>query len=91
MRFGFMEDPNVEAALEQLAAETRIPLETDHRKWTVHVAHEHLMHVPTKGLLSSLRFATFQLLRLVSRPTYYHYGLGADVQLTVEILPVRAS
>ena len=91
MRFGFMEDPDVEAALEQLAAETRIPLETDHRKWTVHVAHEHLMHVPTKGLLSALRFSTFQLLRLVSRPTYYHYGLGADVQLTVEILPVRVS
>ena len=91
MRFGFMEDPNVEAALEQLAAETRIPLETDHRKWTVHVAHEHLVHVRARGWLSALRFHTFELLRLVSRPTYYHYGLGADVQLTVEILPVRVS
>jgi KUP system potassium uptake protein len=91
MRFGFMEEPNVELGLEQLAAQTRIALETDHRKWSVHVAHEHLVHTPRTGVLSALRFHTFELLRLISQPTYYHYGLGHDVQLTVEILPVRLS
>ena len=43
------------------------------------------------GLLSAWRFRALELLRLVLQPTDYHYGLGADVPLTVEILPVRVS
>jgi len=89
MRFGFMEKPDVEHGLELLARQTRIALETDHRKWIVRVAREHLIHAPHAGLLSTIRFRTFELLRLISQPTYYHYGLGHDRQLTVEILPVR--
>jgi len=29
------------------------------------------------------------LLRLISRPAYYYYGLGDEVQLSAETLPVR--
>jgi KUP system potassium uptake protein len=89
MRFGFMEIPDVERGLELLAQETRIALEADHRKWIVHVVHEHLTRGVGMGVLAAIRFHAFELLRLISQPTYYHYGLGQDVQLTVEILPVQ--
>jgi KUP system potassium uptake protein len=89
MRFGFMETPDVEHGLELLARQSRIALGTDHRKWIVRVAREHLIHAPGAGVLSTIRFRTFEMLRLISQPTYYHYGLGQDRQLTVEVLPVR--
>jgi KUP system potassium uptake protein len=43
------------------------------------------------GWLRRLRLRVFLLLRLVSQPTYYYYGLGDEVQLSVEIIPVRVS
>ena len=89
MRFGFMETPDVEHGLELLARQSRIALGTDHRKWIVRVAREHLIQAPGAGVLSTIRFRTFEMLRLISQPTYYHYGLGQDRQLTVEVLPVR--
>jgi KUP system potassium uptake protein len=41
------------------------------------------------GALRYLRFRLFMFLRLVSRPAYYYYGLGNQVQLSSEIFPVR--
>jgi KUP system potassium uptake protein len=41
------------------------------------------------GLLRRLRFRLFTFLRLVSQPAYYYYGLGDEVRLSVEIIPVR--
>jgi len=41
------------------------------------------------GGLARVRLKLFELLRLISQPTYYHYGLGVDLQLAVEVLPVR--
>jgi hypothetical protein len=36
-----------------------------------------------------LRFRLFLFLRLISQPAYYYYGLGDEVLLSVEIIPVR--
>jgi len=41
------------------------------------------------SLFRRLRFRLFLFLRLVSRPTYYAYHLGDEVQLSAEIMPVR--
>jgi KUP system potassium uptake protein len=91
MRFGFMESPDVEEGLKRIAQQGQIGLETDHRKWTVHVVREHLAPVAGMSSLRAIRFRFYELLRLVSQPTYYHYGLGYDVPLSVEILPVHFS
>jgi len=40
-------------------------------------------------LFKRLRFRLFLFLRLVSQPAYYYYGLGDEMQLSVEIIPVR--
>jgi KUP system potassium uptake protein len=75
--------------LEDMARHKEIDLPTDRRQWIVHVSHENLLPTPRMGFFKRLRFRLFLLLRLVSQPAYYYYGLGDEVQLSVEIIPVR--
>ncbi len=89
LSFGFMEEPNVERYLEEMARHKEIDLPTDRHRWIVHASHENIVPVRRMGLLKRLRFRLFMLLRLVSQPAYYYYGLGDEVQLSVEIIPVR--
>jgi KUP system potassium uptake protein len=89
LRFGFMEEPDVEKWLEDLARHKQIDLPVTHRRWIVHVAHENLLPARHMNLWRILRFRLFQFLRLVSRPASYYYGLGNRVHLTAEIFPVR--
>ena len=89
LAFGFMEEPNVERALEDLARHQEIDLPTDPRQWIVHVMQEHLLPARRSNLVKRLRLRLFLFLRQVSRPAYSYYGLGDEVQLTVEIIPVR--
>jgi KUP system potassium uptake protein len=87
--FGFMEDPNVERVLEELAGHHEIDLPRDPHKWIVHVSQENAMPAKGAGLFSRARLRLFALLRQISTPSYYYYGLGNEVQLTTEILPIR--
>jgi len=89
LSFGFLEEPNVERLLEEMARHKEIDLPTDRRQWLVHVSQENLLPARRMGLARRLRFRLFTLLRLVSQPAYYYYGLGDEVQLSVEIIPVR--
>jgi len=89
LRFGFMEEPNVERYLEDMARHREINLPAHPRQWVVHVSHENLLPARDMGLFRRLRFRLFLLLRLISRPTYYGYHLGEDVQLSAEIVPVK--
>ena len=89
MRFGFMEEPNVERLLEDLARHHEVALPTDRRQWIVHVSHENLLPAHGTGWLGRARLRLFLLLRNVSQPAYYYYGMGERVQLSSEIMPVR--
>ncbi len=87
--FGFMEEPNVERLLEEMARHKQIDLPTDRRQWVVHASQENLLPSRRMNWLRRVRFRLFLLLRLVSQPAYYYYGLGDEVQLSVEIIPAR--
>ncbi len=89
LRFGFMEDPNVEQVLEELARHREIDLPLDLHRWIVHVSLENLLPSRTMGLMKRFRFRLFVLLRRVSQPAHDYYGLGNEVQLSAEIIPVR--
>jgi len=41
------------------------------------------------GALARLRLGLFQVLRNLSQSGYEYYGLGDNVQLSAEIMPVR--
>ena len=89
IRFGFMEDPNVEAVLEELASHHAIDLPADPGSWMVHVTHENLLVARDAPLGLRARLLLFSVLRQLSRPAYYFYGLGNEVALSSEIVPVR--
>ncbi len=89
LSFGFMEDPNVEKALEGMARHREIALPTDRRQWIVHVSRENILPSRGMGLVGRIRLRLFVFLRLVSQPAYYAYGLGDEVQLSAEVVPVR--
>ena len=89
LRFGFMEEPNVEQALEDLARHRLIDLPPERRQWIVHVSLEHLLPSRKMRLHERLRLWLFQLLRNLSQSGYEYYGLGDNVQLSAEIMPVR--
>ena len=87
--FGFMEEPNVEAVLEDLARHKEIALPVSERRWSVHVTIENLLPSAKMGWWATVRLRLFSLLRQVSRPAHYFYGLGDNVQLSAEVMPVR--
>ncbi len=89
LSFGFMEDPNVERVLEELASHREIDLPTDEHKWIVHVSVENILPSKAMSLAGRFRLRLFALLRHVSQPAHYYYGLGDAVQLSAEIMPVR--
>ncbi|MDR3468074.1 MAG: KUP/HAK/KT family potassium transporter [Xanthobacteraceae bacterium] len=89
--FGFMEEPNVERLLEDMARHREIDLPTDRRRWVVHASQENLIPTRRMNWLRRLRLRVFLLLRMVSQPAYYYYGLGDELQLSVEIIPVRVN
>jgi len=89
VQFGFMEESKVEAVLEEMARHREINLPTALHRWTVHVALEKLLPSPRMGVFGHLRLRLFLILRQISQPAYYFYGLGDKVQLSAEIMPVR--
>lgn len=91
LSFGYMEEPNVEQVLEEMARHREIALPTDERQWIVHVSQENILPSRSMGVLKILRFRLFMFLRLMSQPAYYFYGLGDKLQLSMEIIPVRIS
>ena len=89
LQFGFMEEPNVEAVLEEMARHREINLPTALHRWTVHVAVEKLLPSRRMGVFGHLRLRLFLILRQISQPAYYFYGMGDNVQLSAQIMPVR--
>ena len=55
VQFGFMEEPNVEAVLEEMARHREINLPTALHRWTVHVAVEKLLPPRRMGVFGHLR------------------------------------
>ena len=84
-----MEEPNVERYLEDLARHKEIDLPPHPRQWIVHVSHENLLPAKRMNVFKRMRLRLFLFLRVVSRPAYYGYGLGDEVHLSAEIMPVR--
>ncbi len=89
LRVGFMEFADVESALKDPVLHDQIHLTTNLQGWIVHVANEHLNPSARMRALARFRLKLFKLLRFFSQPAYYHYGLGVELQLSIEILPVH--
>ena len=89
IQFGFLEDPNVEYALNDMFSHKEINLPLDKHQWVIHVAVENLLPSKKMNLLRRFQLKVFMLLRNISRPAYYQYGLGDKVALSAEIFPIN--
>lgn len=89
IKFGFMEDPNVEKILESMASHHEITLSSDPHSWIVYASHENILKSHHWNRFARFRLQLFSILRQISQPGYYYYGLGEDLQLSLEIFPIR--
>lgn len=88
INFGFMERPLVEPILDKLAA-SPLGVMDERSKWIVQVGLERLIPSTLTPRHHRLRLRLFALLRQNAQPTHYYYGLGNDVRLSVEVMPVK--
>jgi KUP system potassium uptake protein len=88
--FGFMEDPNVENALEGLAAHKEVNVDTDHRTWLIHAMEERIL-VGKLSWWNAFRFTLYQFIYNNAETAVEYLGLGKDIPLTLESVPVTIS
>lgn len=89
VKFGFMEDPNVEHVLEGIAKHDDIHLDPDTRHWVFHVSHETLKGGGRPSTWKKIRLATYAFLRQISLPAHIYYGLGDRLSLSIQVLSVK--
>lgn len=88
VRFGFMEDPNVENVLQDLANHHKILIDTDKHKWLIEVMHERVYKDDVKGF-NRFRSEMFKLLSRFSESADHYFKLGDNEPLAIEAVPVK--
>ncbi len=88
VRFGFMEDPNVENVLQDLANHHEIQIDTDKHKWLIEVMHERIYKDEVKGL-NSIKSHIFQFLSRFADSADHFFKLGDNEPLAIEAVPVK--
>lgn len=89
LRFGYMEEPNVEKRLEELAEHHEIQINTDRHKWIIEVMHERIYKDETKGVLPKIRSELYKLMARFADPADVYFHLGKHQPLSVEVMPVK--
>ena len=89
VRFGFMEIPDVESILSHLADHREINLAANPDEWLVHVTIGRLIPMPGMKLRRKISFHIFRILRNLTGHSYYFYGLGKELPLSLEMVPVK--
>ena len=90
-KFGFMEEPNVENVLAQIADRKDLTPTGTMDDWIVYVGRERIV-VPAKGsshIFRKLRVRLYALIMRNASPSYEYYGMGKDGRVSVELVPVR--
>lgn len=88
-RFGFMEEPNVEKLLENLAEHHQIRLEIGPSHWLIHALHKRILFHDRLSLLTRMKVLIYQFLDNNFMKADHYFGLGNEVELTVEVVPVK--
>lgn len=88
VRFGFMEEPNVENVLQELANHHKIQIDTDKHNWLIEVMHERVYKDEVKGF-NRVRSQVFQLLSRFADSADHFFKLGDNEPLAIEAIPVK--
>ena len=88
VRFGFMEEPNVEIVLEDLANHHEIQIDTDKHNWLIEVMHERIYKDDVRGF-SRLRSGIYSFLSRFADSADHYFKLGDTESLAIEVVPVK--
>jgi K+ transporter len=89
VNFGFMENPNVERILEGLADHRKIHISEDAKQWLIRIVQERVIPAPDIRWRTRIKLFFFTLLLKNSDSADDHFGLGNEVGLSTEIIPVK--
>lgn len=87
--FGFIEDPNVEVFLENLAEHHEIKLDIGPSHWLIHALNKRLIFSEDISFLTKIKFMIYNFLDNISLKADHYFGLGNETELTVEVVPVK--
>jgi len=89
VNFGYWENPNVEQILDDLSQHKLINITDDHREWLLYMlkdrVHDAQHNVP---FWKDLRIKIFKFLLKNSDHSEQYFGLGHDIGLSSETIPV---
>ena len=89
LRFGFMEDRNVERMLGKLAEEHLVHIDIASEKWLVHALHERISLRSGSSLMKVFAYNIFRVMSRLSQSADQYFHLGRKVGLSLEIYPVK--
>ncbi len=88
VRFGFMEEPNVEKVLRGIAKHNEVPISANNKDWLIHILQPKLHLSKNASIFSKLRFSLFVFLHRISYTPMDYFHLGDDEPLSVDYVPV---
>ncbi len=89
LNFGFMEDPNVESMLQELAGHNKINIAHDPSKWLIHIIQERTVSEQIHSFIGRVKYQLFKFLARNTDTADVYFGLGKEKNLSIEILPVN--
>jgi KUP system potassium uptake protein len=88
VNFGFMEDPNVEEIMDELAQHHLIKIEEDHKQWLIHAMYERITQHELTSKIKQIQFKIYDFMLRNTQHADEYFGLGIDQPLTIETIPV---
>jgi len=88
VRFGFMEEPNVEKVLQDLADHHQIQIDTDKHNWLIEVMHERIYKDEVKGF-NRIKSEIYQFISRFADSADHYFKLGDSEPLAIEVVPVK--
>lgn len=88
VRFGFMEEPNVEKVLQDLANHKQIQIDTDKHNWLIEVMHERIYKDEVSGF-NRILSEIFKLISRFADTADHYFKLGDSEPLSIEVIPVK--
>lgn len=89
INYGFMEQRDVEAALQQLSKREDIQIDRDQNNWLVHATRKKLFITPGTPFLLKLKVRFYQLMYRNAKSADEYLDLGKETKLSIEVLPVQ--
>ncbi len=88
VRFGFMENPDLEPLLKSFIKHKDIPSSDPVEHWEFRVLHEKI-HKPVHcSALCQVKYALYSIIHRLSYTTDHYLGLGKKAHCTIDVLPV---